>query len=108
MAWYAKLKNSTQIITSCTISSKEVVKSNAVNCGYDETEFDMLEATIDEINDLVSSHNISLKTYADKRREEYPDIYDYIDGVVKDDQEQINKYIADCQAVKNKFPKENT
>mgnify|MGYP003147045174 CR=1 FL=1 len=45
--------------------------------------------------------------YARKRQAEYPDIYDYIDGVVKDDQEQINKYIADCQAVKDKFPKEN-
>ena len=43
--------------------------------------------------------------YARKRQAEYPDIYDYIDGVVKDDQEQINKYIADCQAVKDKYPK---
>ena len=43
--------------------------------------------------------------YARKRKAEYPDIYNYIDGVVKDDQEQINKYIADCQAVKDKYSK---
>jgi hypothetical protein len=43
--------------------------------------------------------------YARKRKAEYPEIYDYIDGVVKDDQEQINKYIADCQAVKDKYEK---
>jgi len=30
---------------------------------------------------------------------------DYIDGVVKGDQAQIDKYIADCLAVKAKYPK---
>ena len=44
-------------------------------------------------------------TYAQKRRKEYPPIADYLDGVVKNDQEQIAKYIADCQAVKAKYPK---
>ena len=43
--------------------------------------------------------------YARKRKLEYPDIYDYIDGVVKSDQAQIDKYIADCQAVKDKYSK---
>jgi hypothetical protein len=44
--------------------------------------------------------------YKVKRESEYPPITDYIDGVVKGDQAQIDKYIADCQAVKNKYPKE--
>ena len=43
--------------------------------------------------------------YARKRKVEYPDIYDYIDGIVKSDQAQIDKYIADCQAVKDKYSK---
>ena len=43
--------------------------------------------------------------YARKRKEEYPDIYDYMDGIVKDDQTQIDKYISDSQAVKDKYPK---
>jgi len=43
--------------------------------------------------------------YARKRRREYPDIYDYMDGIVKNDQTQIDKYIADAQAVKSKYPK---
>jgi hypothetical protein len=30
---------------------------------------------------------------------------DYLDGVVKGDQAQIDQYIADCQAVKTKYPK---
>ena len=43
--------------------------------------------------------------YDQKRRKEYPPIVDYLDGVVKGDQEQIAKYIADCLAVKAKYPK---
>jgi len=43
--------------------------------------------------------------YKAKRAAEYPPIADYLDGVVKGDQEQIDKYIADCQAVKAKYPK---
>jgi hypothetical protein len=44
-------------------------------------------------------------TYAQKRAAEYPPMTDYLDGVVKADQAQIDKYIADCQAVKAKYPK---
>jgi hypothetical protein len=43
--------------------------------------------------------------YKAQRAAEYPPITDYIDGVVKGDQAQINKYIADCLAVKAKYPK---
>jgi len=44
-------------------------------------------------------------TYVQKREREYPPITDYLDGVVKGDQAQIDKYIADCLAVKAKYPK---
>lgn len=43
--------------------------------------------------------------YQRQRAAEYPPITDYLDGVVKGDQAQIDKYIADCQAVKVKYPK---
>ena len=43
--------------------------------------------------------------YAQKRKIEYPSMADYLDGVVKGDQAQIDKYIADCLAVKAKYPK---
>jgi hypothetical protein len=43
--------------------------------------------------------------YKYKRAPEFPPITDYIDGVVKGDQAQIDKYIADCLAVKAKYPK---
>ena len=44
-------------------------------------------------------------TCAEKREREYPPITDYLDGVVKGDQAQIDAYIAACQAVKDKYPK---
>ena len=44
-------------------------------------------------------------TYQEKRQAEYPPYVDYLDGVVKGDQVQIDKYIADCNAIKNKYPK---
>jgi hypothetical protein len=39
------------------------------------------------------------------RAQEYPPITDYIDGLVKGDQQQIDEYIAKCLAVKLKYPK---
>ena len=44
-------------------------------------------------------------TYAQKRANEYPPVTDYLDGVVKGDQAQIDAYVAACQAVKDKYPK---
>jgi hypothetical protein len=39
------------------------------------------------------------------RAAEYPPVTDYLDGIVKGDQAQIDAYIAACQAVKTKYPK---
>lgn len=39
------------------------------------------------------------------RANEYPDFKEYLDGIVKGDQSQIDAYIAACQAVKDKYPK---
>lgn len=43
--------------------------------------------------------------YSRKRAAEYPPMEDYLDGVVKGDQAQIDEYIAKCLAVKTKYPK---
>ena len=43
--------------------------------------------------------------YKSKRQAEYPPYTDYLDGVVKGNQSQIDTYIAACQAVKTKYPK---
>lgn len=44
-------------------------------------------------------------TYQELRAAAYPPVTDYLDGVVKSDQTQIDKYIADCLAVKVQYPK---
>lgn len=44
--------------------------------------------------------------YQRQRAREYPPMADYLDGVVKGDQAQIDAYIAACLAVKAKYPKE--
>lgn len=43
--------------------------------------------------------------YQRSRALEYPNITEYIDGVVKGDQAQIQAYIDACLAVKAKYPK---
>ena len=59
----------------------------------------------------VSYDAVAVQTYIDnhayiaKRQAEYPSITDYLDGVVKGNQAQIDAYIAACQAVKTKYPK---
>jgi hypothetical protein len=59
----------------------------------------------------VSYDLTAVQTYVDnhayiaKRQAEYPPYSDYLDGVVKNDQAQIDAYIAACQAVKTKYPK---
>jgi hypothetical protein len=48
---------------------------------------------------------VDAHAYIAKRAAEYPPITEYLDGIVKGDQAQIDKYIADCLAVKAKYPK---
>jgi hypothetical protein len=54
---------------------------------------------------LLLKPHIPDPDYVCRRRAEYPDMKDYLDAIVKNDQNAIDKYIADCQAVKAKYPK---
>jgi len=54
--------------------------------------------------ELIAEYNAN--QYQRDRANEYPDFKDYLDGIVKGDQAQIDKYIADCLAIKTKYPKE--
>ena len=69
------------------------------NVAYDA---DGNEVTYD--NTAVEAE-IAKNAYKEQRQAEYPDFKEYLDGIVKGDQAQIDKYIADCQAVKAKYPK---
>jgi len=59
----------------------------------------------------VAYDKVAVQAYVDahayiaKRAAEYPNPAEYLDGIVKGDQAQIDKYIADCLAVKAKYKK---
>jgi hypothetical protein len=46
-----------------------------------------------------------LQQYKFKRMHEYPPVAEYLDAVVKGDDEAIQAYIDKCNAVKLKYPK---
>ena len=66
---------------------------------YDKDE---QEVTYDNnaVEALVAS-----EAYKAKRATEYPPYTDYLDGIVKGDNTQVQAYIDACLAVKNKYPK---
>jgi len=45
------------------------------------------------------------KNYQRQRAIEYPAVADYLDGIVKGDQAQVQAYIDACLAIKAKYPK---
>lgn len=71
-----------------------VEKGNRIECLNDS-----LILVPNEIPDNSSTE------YQFLRAQEYPPITEYIDGIVKGDQQQIDDYIAKCLAVKAKYPK---
>ena len=77
--------------------------SNVVTIrGDDAFDADGNPVTYDEatVQAYIDAH-----AYIAKRQAEYPPFTDYLDGIAKGDQAQIDKYIADCQAVKSRYPK---
>ena len=78
-----------------------------------EQEYDAVKSYDAIAKELSSDANgkpilvdkIDNRSYDKKRKTEYPDFKEYLDGIVKGDQTQIDKYIADCQAIKAKYPK---
>lgn len=63
------------------------------------------ESDVDTIREEERIAAQAALTYAQKRAVEYPPMTDYLDGIAKGNQTQIDKYIADCLAVKAKYPR---
>jgi len=84
------------------------VDQNGINGSITEWNLDIAQPTLTQLNALESQANEveRLNLVKSNRVNEYPDFKDYLDGIVKGDQQQIDKYIADCLAVKAKYPKE--
>lgn len=66
------------------------------------TEQEELQSDADDAKAIADRN---LNSHKEKRALEYPDFKDYLDGIVKGDQAQIQAYIDACLAVKAKYPK---
>lgn len=62
------------------------------------------ETILNKKQELIAEYQAN--EYKRQRANEYPDFKEYLDGIVKGDDAQIQKYINDCLAVKAKYPKE--
>lgn len=70
-----------------------------------------VELTAQELADIAAQRasseyqNWVATQYQRDRAAEYPPITDYLDGIVKGNQAQVQAYIDACLAVKAKYPK---
>lgn len=75
-----------------------------------------VEMTPEEIAEVESSRQaavaqqvaLAVTEYQRQRAIEYPPLQDYLDGIVKGDQAQIQTYIDACLVVKAKYQKPST
>lgn len=73
--------------------------------GVGESEAELPALVEFHVSNLRIPQSPPAPTYSQLRASEYPPVTDYLDGIVKGDQAQIDKYIADCRVVKAKYPK---
>ncbi len=65
-----------------------------------------VEISAEELKELKNLGLEQAKTqYKTDRARAYPDFRDYLDGIVKGNQAQVQAYIDACLAVKAKYPK---
>ena len=57
------------------------------------------------LNEAAVNAWVDPNAYKRLRAQAYPDYRDYLDGIVKGDAAQVQKYVDDCMAVKARFPK---
>jgi len=114
------------VCIQCELPHVDGLKAVQFNGEQGEAEWDGKENSIvgiDFVQPFVNAHKTAIDAYEQdqqrqkeewektknrydyKRKISYPPITDYLDGVVKGDQAQIDKYIADCLAVKAMYPK---
>jgi len=109
---YVKEKATNKVLTSTNGQDQnnpihvEAVNNFVISRGWSLDDYEVGFADDNVVKEWFDIQDEALKTYADKRKEEYPPIEDYLDGIVKGDTAQVDKYISDCLAVKTKFPKE--
>lgn len=64
-----------------------------------------MQRNAEEAQALVEQTAFAKTQYQRQRAAEYPPIADYLDGIVKGNQAQVQAYVNACMAVKTKYPK---
>jgi hypothetical protein len=82
--------------------------SNGLGVYIKEWNLDIPKPTLAQLDSFETQANEveRLNLIKANRSKEYPDFKEYLDGIVKGDDAQVQKYINDCLAVKAKYPKE--
>ena len=83
------------------------VDQNGINGSITEWNLDIPKPTLAQLDAYEAQANEveKLNQVKANRSKEYPDFREYLDGIVKGDNVQVQKYINDCLAVKQKYPK---
>jgi hypothetical protein len=76
--------------------------------GFAVHEYTFEAGVVRRKTEIEFLREVALTNVRSSRAIAYPPITDYIDGVVKGDQAQIQAYIDACLAVKAKYPKPET
>ena len=107
--YFSKIANGfydTNIHSQANIPTDAIEISSTLHESIFQGQAEGKQISSDEVGNPVLIDRVDTRSYKQKREAGYPPITDYIDGVVKGDQAQIDTYIAACQAVKAKYPKE--
>jgi hypothetical protein len=94
---YAIIENSTVVNVALSDAPLEnnwiASETAAIGDRYENGQFIKPEPVVDPL------------AYQTQRAAEYPPMADYVDGIVKGDEAQVQAYIDACLAVKAKYPK---
>ena len=100
---YIKQISTGKIIESGNNETSTMIQ-NAVNAGISEDDIEVGQTDFATINKWLEEQDWSVKTYADKRKAEYPTIAELVVALYDtQDRAEIDKRRAD---VKKKYPKE--
>lgn len=87
------------------IGTQIVVELNREDFPNPETErWDYTRQCVRPVTEIEQAQR-DREQYATLRRKAYPPVEDYLDGIVKGDDLQVQRYLHACRAVKAQYPK---
>ncbi len=104
MKTFKVCKISGRIIETQFQNNVEVLKANALSCGYAEKDIVMADMAQAEYDAAILAQKEADITYADKRRKEYPRIEDQLDMIYWDMVNGTQYWVGTITKIKDKYP----